>query len=1292
MKMNKTILLMLTLFAVSTNVLAQFISDIQVVESTLGFNYDDSHDGYERIKTPPGEDVVIDLNEGAGGKFVFLFAKYTSNIDDAITNIIMYDEDGKDYNPRNGLTINNGDFTYHGASYDDIDNGGGNLNRGVGGSPNLWLYYTKDGEKHKRNFVTEGSRILGGLRLIKSRDTEITQPNANFVKYHFSDQNADANKGTYSTMHIYIEKLYHTHSVSRVDYSIGIKYCSCGMALRSFPEPVLEYGVYQISNIGELCWFRDHVNNTKGDCNACAVLTKDIDMKPYINIAKSWDPIGSIDSEANWCGTFDGAGHTISNLGISDKYAGFFCKANGTIKNLHIKGVSSGWDKAAMLVAMSDKEIVIDNCTIEGDVSAFDDAAGFVNVIGSGCAKITNCESNTETKIMSETTAAGIATSRSDNENAVQIDRCIVRGTVRSGTYSSFAITDSGLGSVTNCLIQAEALGTKHAEELSAEPVSGYVINSSDKLYCRRNVSFFNYDFARDSREVEGNIKFDTQLDEGLQFTDANQITKGEICYYINKFDCNGTAPTWFQTIGEDLYPKPGYDGMVAYQYINCDYLRAYSNYKAFAEDHQEGGHCYECVDGEYDPKGARLQCITCGWKSKNRINADKCEQQIVCKASCEDRGLKIYKCTISDRGFSYVYEEKINSLGGQHEYDPNVLWHCKNCGALLDIYSDPYWNNEGICYINSESDFVNFHKMRNEDIKTVILMTDLNFKNYPKYLEFAAMHYGTTDLPINGVTIDGMGHTIKGMYSACGEYAGVFGDAKNCTFKNMKFEDCYVSGNNGALLCNSAENCTFDNITINGVINARGMTGSLCINAKECTFTNCHNKAFIRNKDGYIGGLAAYVEGGSFERCTNSGHIDGSRSSYVGGLAGNYFGVFDITDCANYGTVTGYANVGGFVGGNKVPEDINPACRVYSNLNVGKVTITNKDNSRGTFSGYCDLPEDFKLLINDYYSTTSKAYVGNMESKVGTGTIFECDNEQLASGEICYRLNGKKSTESSVWHQELGKDAYPYPYGSSLLYVAHANNTEFFVTPGCTIEKLDLMDATYFETPVPFNVGKISYTRDASVKKDFYATLVLPFAFSDERLKIMEYDYYDTASGKVYFKEVTTTKPNVPYLVRVADTCDEDEVTISFNEENAMISVTSPSLLTEEDNLPDLTTGFYGTYISHTLYGGLDIFCFSSKYGDFRRANTTSGTKISPFRCYFKIGEEGSSSAPAKLVLAYSDNTEDNTETTDIDASNFVEIDNAPIYNLNGQQIGTSTGNLKSGIYIQNGKKILIK
>ena len=110
---------------------------------------------------------------------------------------------------------------------------------------------------------------------------------------------------------------------------------------------------YQIANAAQLAWFRDWVNGTytpaEGEtatkhASACAKLTADINMSTVCSGAiGSWDPISRYDLNVNWNGTFDGDGHTLSNLyvNMTTQGAGMFgSTSNCTIKNITFSGVN----------------------------------------------------------------------------------------------------------------------------------------------------------------------------------------------------------------------------------------------------------------------------------------------------------------------------------------------------------------------------------------------------------------------------------------------------------------------------------------------------------------------------------------------------------------------------------------------------------------------------------------------------------------------------------------------------------------------------------------------------------------------------------------------------------------------------------------------------------------------------------------------------------------------------------------------------------------------------------------
>ena len=110
---------------------------------------------------------------------------------------------------------------------------------------------------------------------------------------------------------------------------------------------------YQIANAAQLAWFRDWVNGTytpaAGEtatkhASACAKLTADINMSTVCSGAiGSWDPISRYDLNVNWNGTFDGDGHTLSNLyvNMTTQGAGMFGRtSNCTIKNITFSRVN----------------------------------------------------------------------------------------------------------------------------------------------------------------------------------------------------------------------------------------------------------------------------------------------------------------------------------------------------------------------------------------------------------------------------------------------------------------------------------------------------------------------------------------------------------------------------------------------------------------------------------------------------------------------------------------------------------------------------------------------------------------------------------------------------------------------------------------------------------------------------------------------------------------------------------------------------------------------------------------
>lgn len=135
-------------------------------------------------------------------------------------------------------------------------------------------------------------------------------------------------------------------------YTNNNGFCTvCG----EYEKPTLNNGNYEINNGGKLFWFASYVNGdpthveeaTSKHLNINARLTSDISLhNPKNSGATEWTPIGETSGTGTnaFAGTFDGQGHTISDLSITTLPSGavrtglFGTTYGGVVKDFTIKG------------------------------------------------------------------------------------------------------------------------------------------------------------------------------------------------------------------------------------------------------------------------------------------------------------------------------------------------------------------------------------------------------------------------------------------------------------------------------------------------------------------------------------------------------------------------------------------------------------------------------------------------------------------------------------------------------------------------------------------------------------------------------------------------------------------------------------------------------------------------------------------------------------------------------------------------------------------------------------------
>ena len=253
------------------------------------------------------------------------------------------------------------------------------------------------------------------------------------------------------------------------------------------------------------------------------------------------------------------------------------------------------------------------------------------------------------------------------------------------------------------------------------------------------------------------------------------------------------------------------------------------------------------------------------------------------------------------------------------------------------------------------------------------------------------------------------------------------------------------------------------------------------------------------------------------------------------------------------------------------------------------------------------------------------------------------------------------------------------------------------------------------------------SITLNRTFKKDQWTTLSLPFNLTQTEVEqifgtgtqIIVFDKAETTSARTYltffYHEIQNVLPGYPYLIRP---------TLKYDNNNSSSADNAPTYTITNGNLTEFTVYnkainpaieqhefVYGDYtakctplycapgVNNTnysiLYGEDDIFV-SEKDGTVYISEGQSYGK--GYRSY--IDYTGTTPPSAKaLSISFSgvEDDDDNGTTTDIRIAELADdviqtLGIGGVYNLNGQKVADTTRNLPAGIYIVNGRKVVVK
>lgn len=211
---------------------------------------------------------------------------------------------------------------------------------------------------------------------------------------------------------------------------------------------------YRISTAADLAAIAQQVNNS-GIAHYDGVyfkLYKDINLG-----GMEWAPIGKNDSTYWFNGNFDGDGHTISNLTITQKtdggFLGLFGCSRGTIKNLFIKNVNINaayGEKAAGAICAANYG-TIEKCGVDSG-TIVDKSSGIGGISGRNYGTISQCYNKADL-----TTENGKAAGISGMNYQGTIENCYNAGTItQTGTNENYLAggicSDNNGGIVKYCL------------------------------------------------------------------------------------------------------------------------------------------------------------------------------------------------------------------------------------------------------------------------------------------------------------------------------------------------------------------------------------------------------------------------------------------------------------------------------------------------------------------------------------------------------------------------------------------------------------------------------------------------------------------------------------------------------------------------------------------------------------------------------------------------------------------------------------------------------------------------
>lgn len=350
-------------------------------------------------------------------------------------------------------------------------------------------------------------------------------------------------------------------------------------------------------------------------------------------------------------------------------------------------------------------------------------------------------------------------------------------------------------------------------------------------------------------------------------------------------------------------------------------------------------------------------------------------------------------------------------------------------------------------------------------------------------------------------------------------------------------------------------------------------------------------------------------------------------------------------------------------------------------------ITFANNDDVNGTIKGkytiYKGLPE-LKGTTDtnaDHLTITAGTPATPKDLTSGDFADYTCDLVSVTSGVV-----DNDGTKAVVMNEDVSSAqfyttfaSFASPYNGAVVDVTgivipyKANASDPVIYEISPLSKYDII--YHFDEAASNVVGaatdvKVQLTRTLS--KDYWNTFCVPFSMTAEQIaatfgegtKVTE--YASTEGTTLNFTEATAITAGLPYLIKPATT-------------TANPAIEGVKIAADDAQEKGSTYKFIGIYSPKALAtDGTELFIGtdSKLYSPATDKNTING-----MRAYLNVpaGTEG-----ARLNIL-------GEMVTAIDGVSLNGNDEVKVFNLKGQRVGNTTKGLAKGIYVVNGKKMVI-